>query len=267
MDNRFKGKGVLVTGSARGIGAAIAIAFAKEGYSNIGINYSKDRESAEKTAAVIEDLGANAEIIQADVSNKEDALRLGETFLKRFSTIDVLVNNAGGALKMPEGGFVDMPLPYWDSQINLNLNAAAYCSHWACKNMVENGIEGSIVNISSVHSIVTWVRRKMLPYCAAKAGMNMFTKALAIEMIKHNIHINCIAPGFIRTSISNRYDEDATRAWLRKIPLGSFGQVSDIAPLALFLADKEKSRFIVGQTIVVDGGQTIDGAMDSIQDI
>jgi NAD(P)-dependent dehydrogenase (short-subunit alcohol dehydrogenase family) len=127
---------------------------------------------------------------------------------------------------------------------------------------VEHSIRGKIINISSVHSIVTYVRRVTFPYCAAKGGLNMFTKTLGVEVIKYGINVNAVAPGFIKTKATTRYSEEEMNAFLRKIPAGRLGGVEDITPLVLFLADDEKSRFIVGQTFVVDGGQSIDGTID-----
>ena len=186
------------------------------------------------------------------------------SFIDRFGGIDVLINNAGGALQIPRGGFIDMPLEYWNEQIDLNLNAAAYTSRIAVRNMIENGVRGRIINVSSIHSIVTWVKRKLLPYSPGKAGLNMFTKALACEVAKYGIHVNGIAPGFILTKLSSRYSEADMQAFLRKIPLGRLGSVDDITPMMLFLADEEKSGFITGQTFVIDGGQSIDGGIDSM---
>ena len=125
--------------------------------------------------------------------------------------MDVLINNAGGALKMPKGEFCDMPLDYWDSQIALNLSGAAYLSHEAIKNMKEHNIPGRIVNISSIHGSVTWVKRKALPYCAGKGGIEMFTKTLAIEVAKYGIRVNCVAPGLILTGVMSRYSDRARR--------------------------------------------------------
>ncbi len=258
-------KSVLITGSSHGIGAACAEAFAKEGY-DVGINYCNTREGAEEVAEKCRALGADAQIYKADVSKREECEAMLNAFIEHFGKIDVLVNNAGGALKMPKGGFVDMPMEYWDSQIDLNLNSAAYCSHVAAKDMVEKGIHGAIINISSVHSQVTWVRRKALPYSAGKAGLNMFTKSIGVELIKHGINVNCIAPGLIYTHIMSRYSEKNIEGFNRKIPFGGGGLASDIVPMVLFLADKEKSRFIVGQTIFIDGGQTIDGCIDNMLD-
>jgi NAD(P)-dependent dehydrogenase (short-subunit alcohol dehydrogenase family) len=254
---------VLITGASHGLGAGLALAFAKEGY-NVGVNYHKDRDGAEQTARRVRDYGLAAEIYGADVSDSVACEQMLAEFIGRFGSVDVLINNAGGALKIPDGGFGEMPMSYWDDQIRLNLNAAAYCSRPAIKCMIENRIRGKVINISSIHSQITWVRRKILPYCAAKAGLNMFTKALAVEVIKYGINVNCIAPGFIQTKATTRYSPEQLDGFKKKIPAGVLGTVEDITPLALLLADDVKSRFIVGQTFVVDGGQSIDGAIESM---
>lgn len=255
------GRNVLITGASRGIGAAIALAFAKQG-DNIGINYLYDDDGAKAICEQVRSFGVRANIYKADVGNAKDVESMFKQYLKDFNTIDVLVNNAGGGLKIPDGGFEKMPLSYWDEMIALNLSAAAYCAHYAVINMIENGIQGSIINISSVHSVITYVKRKTFPYCAGKAGLNMFTKTLGVDVIKHGIHVNAIAPGFISTSATTRYNEEELNAFLRKIPAGHLGKVDDITPMVLFLADPDKSGFIVGQTFVIDGGQSIDGTID-----
>lgn len=259
-------KSVLITGSSHGIGAAAAIAFAREGY-DVGINYCKTPEGAEKTAEEARRFGTDVTVYRADVSRHDECKAMLEAFIQHYGKIDVLVNNAGGALKIPggpDGEFKDMPMEYWDSQIALNLNAAAYCSRYAVADMVEKGVHGRIVNISSVHSEVTWVHRRMLPYSAGKGGLNMFTKALAVEVIKYGINVNGIAPGLIFTKLAERYSPEDIASFSRKIPYGNGGTVDDITPLILFLADPEKSKFIVGQTIFVDGGQSIDGSIESM---
>ena len=166
-------------------------------------------------------------------------------FIEHFGKIDVLVNNAGGALKIPRGPFIDMPMEYWDAQIDLNLNSAAYCTRAATKDMVEKGVKGAVINISSIHSQVTWVRRKALPYSAGKAGLNMFTKSVGVELIKYGINVNCIAPGLVYTHIMSRYSEKNIEGFNRKIPAGYGAVPDDITPMVLFLADKEKSRLDV----------------------
>lgn len=257
------GKRVLITGSSHGIGAAAALAFAGQ-ECMVGVNYFKDREGALAVADKVRELGGKAEVFGADVSNPEQCEKMVGDFIEKFGGIDVLINNAGGALKIPAGGFVDMPIEYWNNQIDLNLNAAAYCSRPAVKYMIINQVRGKIINVSSIHSLITWVKRKALPYSAAKAGLNMFTKALAVEVAANGINVNCIAPGFIMTKLSVRYSESDMRGFLRKIPLGFLGSVDDVTPMMLLLADDDKSRFITGQTFVIDGGQSIDGGIDSM---
>ncbi len=258
-------KSILITGSSHGIGAACAEAFAKDGY-DVGINYNKSPEGAQEVAERCRALGADAQVYQADVSKRVQCEEMLGKFIEHFGKIDVLVNNAGGALKMPKGGFADMPMDYWEDQIDLNLNAAAFCSHVAAKDMIEKGVHGAIINISSIHSQVTWVKRKALPYSAGKAGLNMFTKSIGVELIKYGINVNCIAPGLVYTKIMSRYSDRDIEGFNRKIPAGYGGQPSDIVPMIQFLADKEKSRFIVGQTIFIDGGQSIDGVIDCMME-
>ncbi|NLI22467.1 MAG: SDR family oxidoreductase [Clostridiales bacterium] len=258
-------KSVLITGSSLGIGAACALAFAREGY-DVGVNYCNSAEPAARVAEECRAAGADAQVYQADVSRREQCEAMLAAFIAHFGKIDVLVNNAGGALTMPKGGFVDMPMDYWDAQIDLNLNSAAYCARAAAKDMVEKGTRGAIINISSIHGEITWVRRKALPYSAGKAGLNMFTKSIGVELIKYGINVNCIAPGLIYTHIMSRYSDQNVEGFNRKIPAGYGGVPDDITPMVLFLADKAKSRFIVGQTICIDGGQSIDGAIDNMLD-
>ncbi|MBD3940186.1 SDR family oxidoreductase [Microbacterium sp. NEAU-LLC] len=258
-------KTVLITGASRGIGAGCALAFARDGY-HVGVNHRSSADGAESIARQCREFGREAEVFAADVSDSTAARAMVDSFVDRFGRIDVLVNNAGGALRMPAGGFVEMPVDYWDSQIALNLSAAAYCAQAAARSMVAQGIEGAIINISSIHGDVTWVRRKALPYSAAKGGLNMMTKSLAVELIAHGINVNGIAPGLIHTKALDRYSERDLNGFNRKIPFGGGGTPADIAELAVFLADKSKSRFIVGQTITVDGGQSIDGSIDSMLD-
>ncbi|MBP5288418.1 MAG: SDR family oxidoreductase, partial [Clostridia bacterium] len=239
---------VLITGSSHGIGAAAALAFAEKGC-NVGITFCKDPAGAETVAQKCRDKGVRAEIYGVDLSCREDCVSLMERFLKDFGVIHVLVNNAGGALKIPAGEFEDMPLDYWDSQIALNLNAAAYLSQGAVRNMKANKIPGRIVNIGSIHGHVTWVKRKMLPYCAAKGGIEMFTRSLAVEVANYGIRVNCIAPGLIMTKISDRYKEEELEAFRNKIPTGFPGQTEHIVPAILFMADEVSSRYIVGQVL------------------
>ncbi len=257
----------LVTGSSNGIGQATAIALAKAGY-DVGLTY-RSEASRGRCLAVYEECkkyGVDVQMYQVELIHREACEQLIQQFLAHFKTIDVLVNNAGGALKIPKGEFDEMPLDYWEDQIALNLNAPAFLSHYAVKNMKENNIKGRIVNISSVHAKITWVKRKMLPYCAGKAGVEMFTAALGVEVAPYGIRVNCVAPGFIMTGASSRYTSDQTKAFSDHIPAGILGTTADIVPTILFLCDEANTRFIVGQTFRVDGGQSVTGNIDSMKE-
>lgn len=258
-------KNVLITGSSSGIGAAIAVAFAKKGY-NVGITYNRRKEGAIETREACRKYGVETEVYQVELSNRNECCQMMEDFLGHFQTIDCLVNNAGGALKIPAGEFEDLPLDYWDSQINLNLNAPAYCSQYAVRNMKENGIKGQIINISSVHGKVSWVKRKFLPYCSGKSGLDMLTKALGVEVAPYGIRVNGIAPGFIMTGISSRYSPEQNKKFMDHIPARIVGTVDDIVPLVMFLADESNTRFIVGQTFYVDGGQSVTGMISTMRE-
>ena len=254
-------KNALITGSSHGIGAATAIALAKEGY-NVGITYCKNPEGAEAVRAECLKYGITANLYRADLQIREDCEKLMAEFLGDFGTIDVLINNAGSALQIPAGEFEDMPLDYWDKQITLNLSSAAYCAQAAVKNMKAHNIPGRIVNISSVHGAITWVKRKMLPYCAAKGGLEMFTKALGVEVAPYGIRVNCIAPGLIMTKLADRYKPEHLQGFLNKIPVHFLGQTEHIVPAIMFLANEEATRYIVGQVLRVDGGQSVSGTIE-----
>ena len=260
-------RNVLITGSSHGIGAGCAIAFARDEGANIGICGNKSAAGAEEVARQCEAYGVKTKIYLGDVGSHDFCKATMEDFIATFGKIDVLINNAGGALQIPggpKGEFKDMPMEYWDSQIALNLNSAAYMSRYAVADMVEKQTEGRIVNISSVHGQVTWVHRRMLPYSAGKGGLNMFTRALGVEVAKYGIRVNAVAPGLIFTKLAERYSKEDLTSFSHKIPVGRGGKVEEIVPMIQFLADIEKTRFIVGQVICVDGGQSCDGSIESM---
>ena len=256
-------KTAVITGASRGIGRAAALLFAENGY-DLALCCRHNANLLQQTANQARQLGAVCLTYTGDMGDPDSCAGFFKEIDDTFSSIDVLINNAGGAETIPAGSFAEMPVEYWDRQIRMNLSCAAYCSRIAIGDMLAKGTQGRIINISSVHSQVTWVKRKALPYCAGKAGMNMFTKALGVEVARHGIRVNCIAPGFIKTQLTTRYTQEQVDAFERKIPSGILGRPEDIVPMALLLADEEKARFIVGQTFVIDGGQSIDGAIDSM---
>ena len=254
-------KSVLITGASHGIGQATAIAFAKDGF-DVGINYAHDSEGAKYTAEKCAEYGAKTELYKADVTSYEQCTEMVEKFVSDFGTIDVLINNAGGLLSIPEGNFEDIPVEYWDSQIKLNLSSAAYCSKVAVKYMKAHKNNGAIINISSLHSRITFTKRKAYPYPAAKAGLNHFTSELGCEVAKYGIRVNCVIPGLIFTPATlARYDERRLKLFCDRIPAGRPGTVDEITPLILFLAKEENNRYIIGQSYAVDGGWTVDGVI------
>ena len=260
-------RNILITGSSHGIGAGCAIAFARDEGANIGICGNKNPDSAAEVARQCEAFGVKTKVYICDVGNHDFCKEMMADFIRTFGKIDVLINNAGGALQIPggpKGEFKDMPMEYWDSQMALNLNSAAYLSRYAVEDMIEKKTEGRIVNISSVHGQVTWVHRRMLPYSAAKSGLNMFTKALGVEVAKYGIRVNCVAPGLIFTKLAERYSKEDLTSFSHKIPVGRGGTVEEIVPAIQFLSDIEKTRFIVGQVLCVDGGQSSDGSIESM---
>lgn len=264
MDNKGR-KNVLITGSSNGIGAQIAIRFAENGY-NVGLTYRNGVDAVQEVKQKCESFGVKVEVYKVELADRNDTCKLMEDFLNEFGNIDVLVNNAGGALKIPAGEFEDLPLDYWDSQIALNLSAPAYCAQYAIKDMKKNNVHGSIINISSVHGTVTWVKRKCLPYCAAKGGLDMLTKALGVEVAPYGIRVNGIAPGFISTKATTRYTEEQKKRFTDHIPTGTLGETNDIAEMCLYLADEQKSKFIVGQTFHIDGGQSVTGMIVAMKE-
>ena len=260
-------RNILITGSSHGIGAGCAVAFARDEGANLGICGNKNPAGAEEVARQCEAYGVKTKVYVGNVGDHDWCKATMEDFIATFGKIDVLINNAGGALQIPggpKGEFKDMPMDYWDSQIALNLNSAAYLSRYAVADMVEKQTEGRIVNISSIHGLVTWVHRRMLPYSAGKGGLNMFTKALGVEVAKYGIRVNAVAPGLIFTKATDRYSEADLVSFAHKIPVGRGGKVEEIVPMIQFLADIEKARFIVGQVFYVDGGQSADGSIESM---
>jgi 3-oxoacyl-[acyl-carrier protein] reductase len=239
-------KTVLITGASRGIGKAIALAFAKIG-ANVVINYNHSKDKAEALVQEIEGLGAKAFAIQADVSDFEQAKALIESAIDTFGQIDALINNSGITkdnlmLRMKEEDF--------DQVINVNLKGTwNMCKH-ITKHFLRNKA-GSIINISSVVGLIG--NPGQSNYGASKAGIIGLTKSLAKEFGSRNITVNAIAPGFIETEMTEKLSDEIKEYYLKQIPLNRLGQPEDIADLCVFLAS-DKARYITGQTISVNGG-------------
>jgi len=245
-DYMFKNKVVLVTGSSRGIGRAIAYAFAANGASVI-INAHSNKDALINTYNEFTAKGFNCHYIQADVSNYEEVSNMINETYSYYKKIDVLVNNAGIS---HIGLFSDLLVSDWNSIMSTNTTSLFNC----CRNVVPNMIslkQGSIINISSIWGITG--ASCEVAYSASKGAVNAFTKALARELGPSNIRVNAIACGVIETDMNLWLNAEEKTALTDEITLMKFGKPEDVAKLALFLAS-DSSDFITGQIITLDGG-------------
>jgi len=231
------GKTALVTGASRGIGRAIAAELAGAG-AKVVIGYRSGKDEAEALAA---ELGGRA--VQADVSNAEDAARLVE----EAGDLDILVNNAG---LTRDGLLARMPDDDWRTVIDTNLSSVFYTCRAVTRPMMKKRA-GAIVNVSSIVGVHgNWGQTN---YAASKAGIIGFTKSLARELGSRGVRANVVAPGYVKTRLTDVLPEEATGAMLQNTPLGRLGEPEDIAGAVRFLCSDEAS-FITGEVLLVDGG-------------
>jgi 3-oxoacyl-[acyl-carrier protein] reductase len=242
----LQGKIAVVTGSSRGIGAAIAKELAAQGATVI-INHRDSAAQAEAVAAEISAAGGRAAVISANVSEFAEAQRLIKETVERFGRVDILVNNAGTTRDML---IMMMPEADWDLVIQTNLKSAFNCSKAAVRPMMKQRA-GRIINITSVSGLAG--QAGQTNYSASKAGMIGFTKALAKEIGPRGITVNAIAPGFVPTVLTDVLNEDQKRAIISMTPLGRFATPEEIAYAVTFLAS-DRAAFITGQVLSVDGG-------------
>lgn len=253
---KLQNKVAIVTGSGRGIGRAIALRFAEEGASVV-VN-SVHRENSDSVKNEIESRGGKAISVPCDISKAGSVDELFERTKQEYGGLDILVNNAGINIVKPA---MEMPEADWDTILSINLRSIFVCSKAAAALMIPKR-SGRIINISSIVGINPFPNRA--PYATSKAGVIMLTRELATEWAKHNITVNAIAPGFILTDmLKNRISEGAISgdAILKRVPLGRFGVVEDIAHSAFFLAGEESS-YITGHCLTVDGGYTANGFIE-----
>ena len=255
---RLKDKVALVTGASRGIGRAIALALAGEG-ADVALNCSSSVDEAEKVAREIEKLGRRAAVIQADVADKAAVERMVREVITQFGKIDILVNNAGMATVGPSE---DLEEDIWRRGIDVMLTGVFFCSQAAGKEMIKQK-SGKIINIASINGIVAFPERAC--YCSAKAGVMALTKVLGCEWARYNINVNAVAPGYVETDLVRNLVSQGTLdvdELAGRTPNGKLASSDDIADTVVFLAS-EDSKHIVGQTIVVDGGWTAYGYLES----
>ncbi len=249
---RLEGKVILVTGGGTGIGRAICLAAAREG-ADVAIGCNTSAAGAREVMRQIRAMGRRAETFVADLSRTRTARNLVQRALRAMGALHVLVNNAAIVRRAP---FLTFSEKDWDTSFAINLRAAFVCTQEVARAMVRQKIRGRVVNISSVGGKLA--HADLCAYDASKAGMDMLTRSVAVELAPLGITVNSVSPGAIEVE-RNRdefADASAVRRWKSVIPLGHWGDPQDIANAVIFLASEE-ARFITGHTLVVDGGQTI----------
>lgn len=242
----LEGKVAIVTGASRGIGKAIAMAYAKEGANVAFTDIVKD-ENFEKTEKELNDLGIKAKGYVADAGDFEGSQKVVEEILKDFGTVDILVNNAGITR---DNLLMRMTEEQWDLVIRVNLKSVFNMTKAVLRTMMKNR-SGSIINISSVVGVAG--NAGQANYSASKAGIIGFTKSVAKELGSRNIRSNAIAPGFIMTDMTKKLPEDVKKEWYKNIPLGRGGEPEEVAKVAVFLAS-DLASYVSGQVINVCGG-------------
>jgi len=244
------GKVAVVTGGGTGIGVGICDALADAG-ARVVISPNSNLAGAERTAAGIRERGGEAIVKACDVRDHDQVQRLFDSAVRAFGRVDLLINNAG--ITEPHS-LLEMTLDEWDKTLNINLRGIFLATQRAVREMIAQGSGGRIVNLSSVHGFAAAPHHAH--YEASKGGINMFTKACAIELAPYNIQVNAIAPGAIEVeryfTLPGGYEREE---WGRRIPAGRVGLPDDIGPLAVFLCS-DGASYITGQIIWVDGGLT-----------
>ena len=248
---QFEGRVALVTGGSRGIGRAVVEGLVAQG-ARVALVYASNMEAADELVASIESQGGEALAIQCDVSNKEEVDKAVEQTIERFGKIDILVNNAG---IVRDTLVATMPPEKWHAVIETNLTSVYnFCQ--AVMRPMMSARYGRIVNMSSVAARVS--NQGQAAYAASKGGIEGFTRCLAVEVAKRGITVNAVAPGFVATDMTQAVRNAAEDKILKEIPTKRLGKPEDIANAVLFLAD-EKSGYITGDVITVDGGLSLGG--------
>lgn len=243
------GKVAVVTGASRGIGASIAKAMGREG-AFVVVNYNGSREKAEEVVKAIKDNGGAATAIQCDVGEMAEAEPFFKEIVKEHGGIDILVNNAG---INRDGLLMGMKEEDFDAVIRTNLKGAFNGCKCVTRPMMKKR-SGRIINMASVAGVIG--NAGQANYAASKAGVIGLTKSVAKELASRGITCNAIAPGFIKTDMTDALPDSVKEEAVKQIPLGSFGEVEDIAEMAVFLAS-DRAKYITGQVICVDGGVAI----------
>lgn len=244
---RLAGKCALVTGAQQGIGAATVRAFAREG-ADVAINWLDNRDAAEALAGEVRALGRKAALVQGDVGSVAGARGIVQGAVARLGRVDVLVNNAGIFPRQP---FLDLEEATWDATHGVNLKGTAFATQAAARHMVAEGIRGAIVTIASLAAAGSVDGTH---YAASKGGVISLTRSMALELARHGIRVNGIAPGLVDTA-QPRYGmtEDEIAEYGRTSVIGRIAAPGEIAEVAVFLAS-DMASYLVGEVIQANGG-------------
>ena len=253
---RLDGKNAIVTGGSRGIGRGIVLALAEAG-ADVAIVYEKAEDRARQVLEQVQAMGrAGSYVCQADVSSSSDVQRMAEEAERRFGKIDILINNAGIA---HNAALEDMTETEWERMIRMNLTSVFLCSQAIGRQMIRQK-SGVIVNVGSLSAKIVNFPQKQAHYNAAKAGVHMLTKCLAVEWAPHGIRVNVLVPGYIHTElidpIMEQHGEMVKKHWLEPSVQNRFGTVDELGAAVIFLAS-DASTFTTGEEMVVDGGYTL----------
>ncbi len=248
---RLEGKAALVTGSSSGIGAAIALRFAREG-ADVVVHYHSEKDEAFAVAAEIEKLGRKTAALGANVGVAAEAEGLVTQAIETLGRLDILVNNAGVEIREP---FLDVSEAHYDLVMDTNLKGAFFAAQAAARHMIDRGAGGRIVNVSSIHEDIAFLN--YAAYTASKGGMRMLTRTICPELAPHGITVNDVAPGAVATPINKRTlgDGGLLQELEAVIPAGRLGEPDEVAGLAVFLASDE-AAYVTGSTFVIDGGMS-----------
>nr|WP_041474621.1 glucose 1-dehydrogenase [Erwinia sp. Ejp617] len=253
MYTDLQGKVAAVTGSSRGIGAALVTRLVEEGM-NVVINYHSNKEEAQELADKLNALNSGKAIIfGGDISDEDTAHHFVHTAIENFSQLDLLVNNAGIEIQSPAH---KITLDDWRKVIDVNLTSYFLTARAALNYFIEKNIKGNIINISSVHEIIPWPT--FVSYAASKGGVRMLTQSLALEYAEKGIRVNAIGPGAINTPMNQeKMGDEALRLELEAlIPMKYVAEPEIVANVAAWLAS-DQSAYMTGQTLFVDGGMTL----------
>ena len=248
---RLKDKVAVVTGATRGIGRAIAVRFGQEGARVVVVG--RDEEMGRETVHLVGLAGGQAISVPTDVSDSAQVRDMVDTVVDRCGRIDILVNNAAIC---PFEDFLEMSEALWDRVLDVNLKGYFLCSQAVAQVMVEQGIKGRIIAVSSISA--EFGGSEQAHYCASKAGINLLVKSMAISLGPHGITCNAVLPGTVETDINREVlsDPEVRDYWLKRGPIGGLGKPEDIAGPVLFFACDD-SAWCTGSMLVVDGGVSV----------